>query len=165
MRLDDLDDEDSNYIKLGRYKKRYMALKRQTDKLKNMKTSLGRKSDKKFHSESSRIPMVNERVQDLINKERRFPDFHDILTIYKDVCEKNNLGYSTSKLTDMGKDFLDMFNINHGKFLETFQKYDKENKTCIKNILFLWSLLKLFICVQFRIRNSINSHNIVNFST
>ena len=32
------------------------------------------------------------------------------------------------KLTDMGKDFLDMFNINHGKFLETFQKYDKENK-------------------------------------
>ena len=28
----------------------------------------------------------------------------------------------------MGKDFLDMFNINHGKFLETFQKYDKENK-------------------------------------
>ena len=32
------------------------------------------------------------------------------------------------KLTDMGKDFLDMFNINHSKFLETFQKYDKKNK-------------------------------------
>ena len=32
------------------------------------------------------------------------------------------------KLTDMGKDFLDMFNINHSKFLETFQKYKKENK-------------------------------------
>ena len=32
------------------------------------------------------------------------------------------------KLNDMGKDFLDMFNINHSKFLETFQKYKKENK-------------------------------------
>ena len=32
------------------------------------------------------------------------------------------------KLNDMGKDFLDMFNINHSKFLETFQKYDKKNK-------------------------------------
>ena len=32
------------------------------------------------------------------------------------------------KLNDMGKDFLDMFNINHSKFIETFQKYDKKNK-------------------------------------
>jgi len=32
-------------------------------------------------------------------------------------------------LTDMGKDFLDMFNINHQKFIEIFQKYDKDDKT------------------------------------
>lgn len=32
------------------------------------------------------------------------------------------------KLTDMGKDFLDMFNINHKKFIDTFQKYDESNK-------------------------------------
>ena len=33
------------------------------------------------------------------------------------------------KLTEMGEVFLDMFNINHGKFIETFQKYDKDDKT------------------------------------
>ena len=46
----------------------------------------------------------------------------DSLSIFptKDLVE--------GKLNDMGKDFLDMFNINHSKFLETFQKYDKKNK-------------------------------------
>jgi len=33
------------------------------------------------------------------------------------------------KLNQMGEDFLDMFNINHGKFIETFQKYDKDAET------------------------------------
>jgi len=31
-------------------------------------------------------------------------------------------------LNEMGKDFLDMFNINHSKFIETFQKFDEKNK-------------------------------------
>ena len=46
----------------------------------------------------------------------------DSLSIFptKDLVE--------GKLNDMGKDFLDMFNINHSKFIETFQKYDKKNK-------------------------------------
>ena len=33
------------------------------------------------------------------------------------------------KLPQMGKDFLDMFNINHQKFIDTFQKYDPKDKT------------------------------------
>ena len=34
----------------------------------------------------------------------------------------------SGKLNKMGKTFLDMFNINHQKFIETFQKFDEKNK-------------------------------------
>lgn len=33
------------------------------------------------------------------------------------------------KLPQIGKDYLDMFNINHQKFLDVFQKYDPDSKT------------------------------------
>lgn len=102
MSVDDLEDEDSNYIKLDRYKRRYMKLLRKIDELRNVKTSLNRKCDKKFMTESSRIPEVNERIMVLVNKEKRFPDYADILGIYKTVNEVKGLGYSLGTIDDLG---------------------------------------------------------------
>ena len=53
MTLDDLDNEDSNYIKLDRYKKRYMVLRKKIHELQKQKMSLGRRCDKKFKTEGA----------------------------------------------------------------------------------------------------------------
>jgi len=102
--LDELDDEDSSYIKQSKYKKRAITLLRKINSLEGMKTSFGRASDKKFKTEASRIPEVNSRIQDLINKDRRFPDYHDILRIHKTVCEDKSLGYSKQEVMHMAKE-------------------------------------------------------------
>ena len=53
MSLDDLDDEDSNYMKLDRYKRRYMVLRKKIHELQKQKMSLGRRCDKKFKTEGT----------------------------------------------------------------------------------------------------------------
>ena len=67
-----------------------------------MKTSFGRACDKKFKTEASRIPEVNQKIQDVVNKERRFPDYHDVMKIYKSVCEERSLDYSKQELSHKG---------------------------------------------------------------
>lgn len=103
LSLDDLDEEDSTYIKLDRFKKRFMTLTKTINKLSNVKNSFGRKCDKKFTTEASRIPDVNEKIQALVNRERKFPDYHDIQNIYKSVNDFKSLGYGTSELNNMGE--------------------------------------------------------------
>lgn len=103
MSLDDLEDEDSNYIKLDRYKRRYLTLEKKIAELKREKFSLGRNCDKKFKTEASRIPEVNSKIQDLVNRQRKFPDFHDIIKAYKDYHEEKNLTVSSNQISNMGK--------------------------------------------------------------
>ena len=123
MSLDDLDDEDSNYMKLDRYKRRYMVLRKKIHELQKQKMSLGRRCDKKFKTEgtvnslmfdliyvktnfilflASRLPDVNERICEMVNQGKKFPDFVDILKIYKAVTAKKGLSYSDSELKEQG---------------------------------------------------------------
>lgn len=104
MSLEDLDDEDSNYIKIDRYKKRLIKIEKEIAKLREERLYFGLQRDKKFTTEASRIPEVNQQIQKLINESRKFPDYHDILGIYKTVSKEKNLQYSTSNLSDMAKD-------------------------------------------------------------
>ena len=103
MSLEDLDDENSTYMKIDRFKKRFMTLTKKVAKLRKLKASFGRRQDKKFTTEASRIPEVNEKIMELVNKYRRFPDFADILSIYKEVNEAKNASYSTTTLSSFGK--------------------------------------------------------------
>jgi len=101
----DLDDEeDSAYIRLGKYKKRFMTIQKKINNLEGMKTSFGRACDKKFKTEASRVPEVNNRIQDLVNKERRFPDYHDIVKIYQTVVDDKGLDYTKTELTHKAKE-------------------------------------------------------------
>ena len=106
MTLDDLDDEDSNYIKIDRYKKRFMVLTRKVAAMRQMKPSLGRYCDRKFYTEASSILEINERIMDLVNKQRKFPSFIDIFDMYKEVNRANNMMESDSKLEGYGKFYL-----------------------------------------------------------
>ena len=104
MDINDMDDEDSNYIKLDRFKKRYIKIQKTIAELRQQKFSSSRACDKKFSTEASRIPEINQRIQDLVNKDRKFPDFHDIFKICKDVYESKNLSYSNNSLREIGND-------------------------------------------------------------
>ena len=104
----DIDDDDawgenSIYIRISKYKKRLITLHKKINNLEGMKANFGRACDKKFKTEASRIPEVNHRIQDVVNKERRFPDYHDILQIYKKVCAEKSLDYSKQEIAHKGK--------------------------------------------------------------
>ena len=103
MSLDDLDDENSTYMKIDRFKKRFMTLTKKVAKLRKLKASFGRRQDKKFSTEASRIPEVNERIMSMVNKERKFPDYADVLNIYKEVNKSKNGSYSEASLSSFGK--------------------------------------------------------------
>lgn len=98
------DEEDSSYVRLGKYKSRFITIQKKINNLEGMKTSFGRACDKKFKTEASRIPEVNNRIQDLVNKERRFPDYHDIIKIYQSVVEDKGLDYSKQELSYKAKE-------------------------------------------------------------
>merc|ERR1711971_209613 len=105
----DLDDEEawgdnSVYIRISKYKKRLITLQKKINNLEGMKTSFGRACDKKFKTEASRIPEVNQKIQDVVNKERRFPDYHDVMKIYKSVCEERSLDYSKQELSHKARE-------------------------------------------------------------
>ena len=52
---------------------------------------------------ASRLPDVNERICEMVNQGKKFPDFVDILKIYKAVTAKKGLSYSDSELKEQGK--------------------------------------------------------------
>ena len=106
MDLDDLESENSTYIQIDRFKKRFMKVQRAIAKLQEVRMSTGRACDKKFKTEASRIPAVNVKIMDLVNKTRKFPDYQDILRIYKEVNEDKNLGYSSASISNYGEKYI-----------------------------------------------------------
>ena len=83
MCLDDLDDENSDYLKLSKYKARYMKIYKKIAELRELNASLARKQDTKFKTEASRIPEINQQIEKMINRDKIFPDFSDILKLFK----------------------------------------------------------------------------------
>ena len=89
--LDDLDNENSAYMKVSRYRARYMKIYRKIAQLRELNASLERKQDKKFKTEASRIPEINEQIEKMVNREKSFPDFSDILKLYTNYYKEKNL--------------------------------------------------------------------------
>lgn len=91
MGLDDLDDENSDYMKVSRYRARYMKIYRKIAQLRELNASLERKQDKKFKTEASRIPEINQKIEKLVNRDKIFPDFSDVRKIFVDYYKEKNL--------------------------------------------------------------------------
>ena len=89
--LDDLDNDNSSYMKVSRYRARYMKIYRKIAQLRELNASLERKQDKKFKTEASRIPEINEQIEKMVNREKSFPDFSDILKLYTNYYKEKNL--------------------------------------------------------------------------
>merc|ERR1719414_1696383 len=91
MSLDEMYDENSGYIKVSKYKARYMKIYRKIAELRELNASLARKQDTKFKTEASRIPEINQQIEKMINREKSFPDFSDILKLYTNYYKEKNL--------------------------------------------------------------------------
>ena len=105
--LDDLENSESDYLKLDRYRTRFMEIFRKLAQLRREESTLGRQVEKKFKmvvGTNSDIPgdMVDN-IQKFVNrmiKSERFtlPSFHEIFEVCVDVNRDKNLGFSEARV-------------------------------------------------------------------
>ena len=103
LSLSDLEDDDSAYIRVSRYKARYMKIYSKIAQLRKLDASLQRKQDKRFRTESSQIPNINAKVEEMVNKKKQFPDYADVLKLYETYYRDNNLVVSKEAMKAEGK--------------------------------------------------------------
>ena len=106
LSLSDMEDENSGYLRVSRYKARYMKIYRKIAQLRKLDSSLQRKQDKKFKTEASRIPEINSRIETLVNKNKTFPDYADVLKLYENHYQENNLIREKELMKQEGKTFI-----------------------------------------------------------
>ena len=117
-----MEDENSGYLRVSRYKARYMKIYRKIAQLRKLDSSLQRKQDKKFKTEASRIPEINSRIETLVNKNKTFPDYADVLKLYENHYQENNLIREKELMKQEGKTFLQIFFIGFGWILVYFRQ-------------------------------------------
>lgn len=118
----DFDDEDnSNYIKLEKYKERMVNLYNEYCRITGDNADAGRPYLRPKHLNPTQIVIVDQAITNFINakitkrnKLKRngrftddliFPDYTDILKCVSDCNEKNNLGLDKKKQSQIGKFF------------------------------------------------------------
>lgn len=106
----DLDaDEDSNYIKLSRFKARFLKINRKIAECLKLNPTLERRQDKRFKCQGSRILEVNVKIEKWVNRAKKanrefFPDFADILKLIESVNQEKSLGLSKGQILDEAKE-------------------------------------------------------------
>ena len=105
LSLSDMEDENSGYLRVSRYKARYMKIYRKIAQLRKLDSSLQRKQDKKFKTEASRIPEINSRIETLVNKNKSFPDYADVLKLYEKHYQENSLNIEKELMKQEGNKF------------------------------------------------------------
>ena len=99
-----MEEDDSAYLKVSRYKARYMKIYNKIAQLRKLDSSLQRQQDKRFRTEASRIPEINAKIEDMVNKSKMFPDYADILKLYQAHYQKNGLLVEKEIMKGEGKD-------------------------------------------------------------
>lgn len=93
LSLDDLDNENSDYLMCGFLKARASKLFRRLCYLKERSAAMGGAREKKFRYTGSRYNEINLHVMRLVNKQsldERMPDYNDIRKLVKKCDEKYN---------------------------------------------------------------------------
>lgn len=102
LSLDDMDDDENDYLMCERLKARASKIFRRLCELKDRSTEMGGPREKRFKYNGSRYKEVNQHVEKFVNKqtlEERMPDYNDIRKLVKKCDEKYSLKLSR-KLQD-----------------------------------------------------------------
>ena len=107
---EDADDSTSSYVKLERYRARFMKIYKKLSELNDFDPSLGRRQDKKFKLEGSRYPEINVKIAKFINRARSqglqqvMPDCGEIHDLIKETNREKGLGLSAAYMESEAKD-------------------------------------------------------------
>ncbi|KAK6641388.1 hypothetical protein RUM44_013099 [Polyplax serrata] len=89
------DEEDSSYVQLQRYRKKFCSLYKKFCKLTNEVSDASRIYSRKICFSGSKYPEINRCIENWLNKTRRFPDFSDILKLLENQSSSLGLQYSS----------------------------------------------------------------------
>ncbi|CAH8823501.1 unnamed protein product [Trichobilharzia szidati] len=107
--LDELDSSDSPYLKLDTLKRQYLKAWRRLCEIRNVARISGRILRQKFTYKGCQYSKVNEKIEELINKKKLFPDCTDIYRIVASVNKEENLNLTGSTVKSMAREiFLDV---------------------------------------------------------
>ncbi|XP_056009780.1 transcriptional regulator ATRX-like isoform X2 [Ostrea edulis] len=100
----DLDDEDSAYIMEEKYQKKFVKVWKKLCEIKESSTDTGRPSEKKFKYEGTRYPDINRKIEKFVNKQKCFPDYHDIRQIITNVNSRKTLNIKGTAIDRLARE-------------------------------------------------------------
>nr|AAL13827.1 LD29187p [Drosophila melanogaster] len=116
----DLNDEDSSYLQLERFKKRACQIYEKICDLKGESKSVRRQLKKPIHFKDSDYPHFNNSLSAFVNRMQDFPDYHDVLQILEKCNKEKELGLAKYEMKRIA---YDAFN-KVGRMLQSRRKND-----------------------------------------
>uniref|UniRef100_X1Z3N2 Daxx histone-binding domain-containing protein n=1 Tax=Capitella teleta TaxID=283909 RepID=X1Z3N2_CAPTE len=109
LSIDELADEDTSYLLIDRFKKRFVKVWNKLCEVKGRESTTGRATERKFFYAGSKYPEIDKRIQRFINRKKEFPDYHDIHRIVSACNEKFDLHLNKSYIAQIAKEtFVDV---------------------------------------------------------
>nr|CAX75313.1 Fas death domain-associated protein [Schistosoma japonicum] len=107
--LDELDSSNSPYLKLDVLKRQYLKAWHRHCELRNVARISGRILRQRFTYNGCQYPKVNEKIEEIINKRRLFPDWTDIYRIIASVNKEEKLDLTGSAIKSLAREiFIDV---------------------------------------------------------
>ncbi|XP_071948083.1 death domain-associated protein 6-like isoform X2 [Antedon mediterranea] len=102
LTLDDMDNDESDYVMEGKLKLRFNRVWEKLCKLKDVSTSTGRVTEQYLIFEATRFQEINVKLEKLMNKPE-FPNFSDVLMVVRKVNTKKELHLSEREVDDIAE--------------------------------------------------------------
>ncbi|CAH8435910.1 unnamed protein product [Schistosoma guineensis] len=107
--FNELDSSNSPYLKLDALKRQYLKVWRRHCELRNVARKSGRILRQRFIYNGSQYPKVNEKIEEIINQKRLFPDWTDIYRIVTSVNKEEHLNLTGSTVKSLAREiFIDV---------------------------------------------------------
>ncbi|KAF5399088.1 Death domain-associated protein 6, partial [Paragonimus heterotremus] len=107
--FDALESPCSSYMQLDGLKRRYLEVWRRLCDARKVARISGRILLQRFKFNGSKYAEINQRIEHLVNDQRKFPDYTDIRRIVSGVNKDSNLGLSSSTVCTLARElFIDV---------------------------------------------------------
>ncbi|XP_064649622.1 uncharacterized protein LOC135501433 isoform X2 [Lineus longissimus] len=134
--IDDLDDDDSAYLRCERLKARFNKVFNKLCELKDREKMTGRVIEKRFGFEGTRYPEINKGIRKFVNKKKVFPDYQDVHAIIIRANRRQKLQLKKSAIDSLCREaFTDVGNQlqqrRHKDFISDFGCHLTDNDRTI----------------------------------
>ncbi|CAH8432747.1 unnamed protein product [Heterobilharzia americana] len=107
--FNELDSSNSAYLKVDILKRQYLKAWRRLCEIRNVARISGRILRRKFTYSGCQYPKVNEKIEEIVNKKKLFPDFSDVYQIVSSVNKEENLKLTGSVVKSLAREvFVDV---------------------------------------------------------